>query len=163
MNIPAIAQTATRIASTVGGEAFAILARLTIGQAFMQTGWGKLQNHERTAGFFAGLGIPAPGLHAYAIGALELVGGALLIIGLATRPVATLLLGTMAVAILTAHRGEFGDALALNPEKGLTEVVPWMFGLILLALLAHGAGRVSLDRVVWSRCCAKPAAEAKPA
>lgn len=141
---------ASRIAADLG----TLLMRLTIGHAFILAGLGKLQNHARTAGFFESLGIPLPGAHAWAIGGLELIGGGLLILGLVTRPTAFLLLCTMAVAILTAHRGEFLDALALSPEKGLTDIAAWMYGLLLLVLLAYGAGRLSLDQLVWKK---KPA------
>lgn len=141
---------ATRIAADIG----ALLVRISIGQAFILTGLGKLQNHERTAGFFESLGIPLPGAHAWFIGGLELVGGGLLILGLVTRPTAFLLLCTMAVAILTAHRSEFLDALAWSPENGLTDLAPWMYGLLLLVLLGYGAGRLSLDQLIWKK---KPA------
>ena len=150
LNSPAIVS-ALAIGQRIAADATALLIRLTIGQAFMLTGLGKLRNHERTADFFSSLGIPAPGLQAWFIGGLELVGGGLLLLGLVTRPIATLLLGTMAVAILTADREDFLGALALSPEKGLTDVVPWMYGLLLLALLAHGAGRLSLDRLIFAK------------
>lgn len=151
MNIPPfIKSTAARI-PCIAAEVGALLARLSIGQAFMLTGWGKLHNLERTGQFFESLGIPAPGAHALGIGVLELVGGALLILGLGVRPVSALLLATMTVAIMTAHHSEFIDALAVSPDKGVTDITPWMYGLVLLALLAHGAGSLSIDR--W--CCGK--------
>ncbi len=128
-----------------------VLTRLTLGQAFMQAGWGKLNAIERTTGFFQDQGIPFPHANTIFIGSLELVGGALLIVGLVLRPVATLLLATMVVAILTAHRADFLSALALNPEKGLTDLTPWMFGLLLLWLIGNGAGALSLDRLIAAR------------
>lgn len=134
----------------IAGETGLLLSRITIGQAFLLAGLGKLRNLEATTGFFTSLGIPAPGLHAAAIGGLELVGGGLLIIGLAVRPTAFLLLATMAVAILTAHRGEFTAAMAIAPEAGLTDLVPWMFALVLLPLLAYGGGRIAVDRLIHS-------------
>lgn len=132
----------------LAGEAGLILSRLTIGQAFLLTGLGKLRNLESTTAFFGSLGIPAPGLHAAAIGGLELVGGGLLIIGLAVRPTAFLLIATMVVAIATAHRGDLAAAIAIAPDPGLTGLVPWMFALVLLPLLAQGGGRLSIDRLV---------------
>ena len=150
LNPPVVVSTLA-VGQRVAADATALLIRLTIGQAFLLTGLGKLRNHERTADFFASLGIPAPGLQAWFIGGLEMVGGGLLLLGLVTRPIATLLLGTMAVAILTADREDFLGALALSPEKGLTDVVPWIYGLLLLALIAHGAGRVSLDRLIFAK------------
>lgn len=148
--------------AAISGAVLAILARLVIGQAFIQTGLGKLGHHAATTESFTGWGIPLPGLHAWMVGGLELVGGALLILGLATRASAFLLLGTMTVAILTAHRAEFLAAVAINPDDGLTGIPPVMFGLALLALLAHGAGWLSLDRLL-SRRCASPAASDRDA
>lgn len=154
MTITSILATAWTRTQPVLADASALAIRITIGQTFVLTGLGKLRNLGQTTEFFAGLGIPAPGLHAVGIGTLEMVGGGMLIIGLGVRPFAALLLATMAVAIATADRGSFIAALALAPDKGLTDVVPWMFGILLLALLAHGGGRVALDRVVgwwWQR------------
>ena len=146
--IPARIRALGAPAAAIAGDVAGLLARITVGQAFALTGLGKLQNHEGTTQFFASLHIPAPGLHAYAIGGLELLGGCLLILGLGVRPTAFLLLGIMAVAILTADRETFLAALAISPDKGLTDVVPWMFGIVLLPLLAHGGGRVALDPLV---------------
>lgn len=163
MNIRAICDRANQLAHCVGGEVAAILVRITIGQAFIQAGLGKLQNHDRTAMFFQSLGIPLPGLQAWFIGGVEMLGGVALLIGLGVRPAATLLLSTMVVAILTAHRGEFADAIAINPDKGLTEVVPWMYGLLLLGLLAHGGGRLALDRLLCRKACGDKPPAGEPA
>lgn len=167
MNVRALAARAGGLATCTAAGAAALLVRVTLGQAFMLTGLGKLRNLERTTGFFDSLGIPLPGVHAVGIGCLELVGGALLIVGFVVRPVAALLLATMAVAILTADRAGFTAALATAPETGLTDVVPWMYALLLLGLLGHGAGRISIDRLVWGQPGTVPAqpsaASASPA
>lgn len=128
----------------------ALLIRLTLGQGFMQAGWGKLHTLKQTTEYFAGLGIPAAGIQAPFVATLEFVGGAALILGLGTRLAALLLLSTMVVALATAHRTEFLAALRLVPEgdTGITSVVPWMWGLLLLVLVAHGAGRISLDALL---------------
>ncbi len=150
MNVPPFLLTLWNPLQPLLADLTSLAIRLTIGQAFMQTGWGKLHNLDNVTKFFASLGIPAPQLQAAFVGGLELVGGALLIVGLVVRPIAVLLLGTMAVAILTADRDGFLAALAINPEKNLTDVVPWMFGLLLLALLTWGPGRLSLDALLWN-------------
>jgi putative oxidoreductase len=160
MHIPPRLIALTITAQGIAADATALLVRLTIGQAFVLTGLGKLRNLDRTTEFFTSLGIPMPGFHAVAIGSLELIGGALLVIGLAVRPMAVLLVGTMAAAILTADRADFAGALALAPDKGLTDVVPWMFALLLCGLAAHGGGRVSIDRLlapVWRQWTVTPA------
>jgi putative oxidoreductase len=150
LNSPAVVS-ALAFGQRLAADLAAVLVRLTIGQAFLLTGLGKLRNQERTADYFASLGIPAASAQAWFVGGLECVGGGLLILGLVTRPIATMLIGTMVVAILTADRADFLGALAVSPEKGLTDVVPWMFGLLLLALVAHGAGRLSLDHLTFTK------------
>lgn len=156
MTLPVIITSIAHRIPGIAAEVGAVLARMSIGQAFMLTGWGKLHNIEGTTKFFESLGIPAPGFHAMGIGALELIGGALLIVGFGVRTVSALLLSTMTVAIMTAHRSEFFDALTWAPDKGLTDITPWMYGLVLLALLAHGGGWLSIDQ--WCGCKKKLAA-----
>lgn len=90
-----------------------LLTRLVIGLAYHQTGGGKIENFERTVGFFAGLGIPLPEANAFFVSRLEYWGGLLLVLGLATRLVAGLLSTTMVVALATADRGDFVAALDL--------------------------------------------------
>ena len=127
------------------------LTRLVIGQAFISTGWGKLHSLEKVTGFFTSLGIPAPGLNAMFIATLEFIGGILLVIGLATRPIAALLGCTMLVALLTADKADF--ITAFNGvfgagDKGLTDVTPLVYGIFLAWLLLYGPGLLSLDALV---------------
>ena len=72
-------------------------------------------------------------------GALELVGGALLLVGLFTRPVAFLLSGEMAVAYFLEHAGK-GFWPVLN---GGGPAISFCF--IWLYLSAAGAGPWSID------------------
>ena len=95
-----------------------LLTRLVIGYAFYQAGGGKLANMERTVGFFTDLGIPFPAANAAFIARLEFYGGMLLIVGLGTRIVASLLGSTMAVALMTADKESF-----LNALKGVGDAV----------------------------------------
>jgi putative oxidoreductase len=73
----------------------------------------------------------------------ELVGGALLVVGLATRPAALILIFTMAVAGIVGHRG--AGYLITNDPPGAEytlnlAVVCMMFVLI-------GPGAISLDAI----------------
>jgi putative oxidoreductase len=129
----------------------ALLTRAVLGHAFVLTGLGKLRNLERTGEYFASLGIPLPGAHAVGIGLLELVGGALLVLGWQTRTSAALLSATMLVALGTADRGELIRFLRLSGEPGFTEVLPLTFLALLGWLFAHGAGAWSLDRLASTR------------
>jgi putative oxidoreductase len=83
-----------------------LLARLTLGIVFAESGWGKLHNLPRVIAFFTELGIPAPSVQAPFVAGVELVGGLLLIVGLFTPLAAVFLAATMVVAIATAKMGD---------------------------------------------------------
>jgi putative oxidoreductase len=101
-----------------------LLTRLVLGQAFYQTGRGKLANFDNVVSFFASLGIPFPELNAAFVSRLEYYGGIALVLGLLTRVAAAGLASTMVVALLTADKADFLAALAGTGESGLTDIVP---------------------------------------
>jgi putative oxidoreductase len=72
-------------------------------------------------------------------GVLELVGGALLLLGLFTRPVAFLLSGEMAVAYFMAHAPRGFWPLLNGGEAAVLFCFVWLY------LAAAGAGPLSLD------------------
>lgn len=119
--------------------------RLGVGIMFFGSGLGKLGKISGLTQFFRSLGIPAPQIMAPFVASTELVCGALIVIGLLTRPAALMLCGVMAVAIVTAAA----------PEKKITATwyglleflyLPEVLLLLLLAsLVVAGAGRASLD------------------
>jgi putative oxidoreductase len=125
-----------------------LATRLVMGQAYYQTGSGKIENFANTASFFGELGIPYPEANAFFVSRLEFWGGLLLIAGLLTRVVAAGLASTMVVAIATADREDFLGALKGTGEKGLTDVVPFVYLLFLVWLVLYGPGPVSLDALV---------------
>jgi len=120
-----------------------LVIRLYWGLLFAQTGWGKLMNLDRTAGFFESINIPLPKLNAIMAGSTEFLGGLLLALGLFARPVSVPLLFTMIVAYATAHREEFA-ALFSEPDKFVT-AAPFLFLLASLVVLVFGPGKLSLD------------------
>lgn len=128
------------------GSLLLLVLRLVWGWHFLITGLGKLQNHGRVTDFFTSLGIPAPGLNAWFVGGLELVGGALLLLGLFSRPIALLLTGNMLVAYLTADRpallGVFRDLDAFQKAD------PFMYLLVSALVLTLGPGAISLDALL---------------
>jgi putative oxidoreductase len=77
-------------------------------------------------------------------GALEVVGGALLVLGLWTRPVAFILAGEMAFAYFMGHAGRGFWPIVNKGELAAT----WCF--VFLYLSAAGAGPWSLD-ASWRR------------
>jgi putative oxidoreductase len=139
-----------------------LLTRLVMGQAYHQNGAGKIENFARTVSFFGDLGIPMPEANAFFVSRLEYWGGLLLVVGLFTRVVAFMLSSQMVVALLTADRGDFLDALKGTSEKGLTDVTSFVYLLFLIWLVLYGPGVLSLDALVarWldRKASAAPAA-----
>jgi putative oxidoreductase len=121
-----------------------LVARVTLGVLFMSTGWGKLHSLDKVTAFFSELHIPAPAFHATFVSYVELVGGALLLLGLATRFAAVPLVVSMAVAIITAQADE------VHGLADLFGLVEWTYLALLTWLAISGAGALSLDRVLFS-------------
>jgi putative oxidoreductase len=125
------------------GNLVILVLRLVWGWQFLTTGLGKLQNHVRVTEFFTSLGIPAPGLNAWFVGGLEMVGGALLLLGLFSRPIALLLTGNMLVAYLTADRAAlFGVFRDLD---AFLKADPFWFLFVSILVLTLGPGIFSVD------------------
>jgi putative oxidoreductase len=81
----------------------------------------------------------APAFVIWVAGPIELVGGALVAIGLFTRPAAFLCSGLMASAYFMAHQPQ--GLLPIQNQGELAALYCWVF----LFLSAHGAGIWSVD------------------
>jgi putative oxidoreductase len=121
--------------------------RLALGVVFFAHGWQKIFEYTipGTQAAFAQMGVPAAQLVAPAIGFLELVGGAAIILGVLVRPVAALLALNMLGALFLVHApaGIFAD-------KGGYELV-LVLAAGAAALAIAGAGRFSIDALVFGR------------
>jgi putative oxidoreductase len=122
-----------------------LLARITLGVLFASTGWGKVHNLEKVTGFFTELGIPMPGLNAVVVSFSELVCGALLVLGLASRLATIPLLVSMAVALLTAKRAE------IHGLSDLFGTVEFTYLALLVYVAVSGPGSLSVDRLIARR------------
>ena len=126
---------------------FLLLAiRLYWGYYFFTAGIGKLDNIEQTAGFFEQLSVPLPLLSAYLAATTEMIGGACLVVGFATRLVAIPLAFTMVMAYISAHFDVVKNLLS-NPEA-FVSASPFGFLLASLIVFAFGPGKFSLDYVI---------------
>ncbi len=121
------------------------VARLMLGVTFTLDGWGKLHNLDDVIQAFKEWGIPAASIQAPMVAGIQLVGGALLLLGLATRLAAFLLMCTMAVAILTA---KWPSVHGIDDLLGLQE---FDYLTLFLWLAVAGAGALSLDHLVGRR------------
>ncbi|WP_224369563.1 DoxX family protein [Hyalangium versicolor] len=85
----------------LGGHRAILLIRLMVGGVFLSEGILKFVYTNQGVGRFTKLGFPFPEATATFVGGFEIIGGALLILGLLTRPVALAFIAEMLVAILT--------------------------------------------------------------
>lgn len=127
----------------------ALLARISMGWIFAVSGWGKLNNLDGVIGYFESLGIPLASVQAPMVSILELVGGVALILGAGTRYFSAILVGIMAVAILTAHADD------IESMADLFKVYEYCYILLLGYLAIHGAGCASVDKCLLKKCSSK--------
>lgn len=84
-----------------------LLLRLYLAPVMIQAGWNKYQGFEGIVDWFGnadyGLGLPFPMVMAFLATAVELLGGILLLVGLATRWISIPLMVTMLVAAFSVH------------------------------------------------------------
>ena len=122
-----------------------LLVRLFVGYFFFETGWGKVRDLGVMAERFAGWGIPVHALNAALSGYTELIGGGLLVLGLATRLAAVPLCINMVVAILVVNLRrvtEFDEFFELSEP---------LYALCFVWLFFSGPGRMSLDHLLSKR------------
>jgi putative oxidoreductase len=127
-----------------------LLLRVVLGISMVFHGYGKFFGDDGiagTAGYFASVGIP--GIFAYLVATLELVGGALLIVGVLSRLIAALLAVQFVVILL----------LKLLPTKmkasgfdGTGGIELDLFILAAAVVIAVGsAGKLSLERILFKK------------
>jgi putative oxidoreductase len=119
------------------------LLRAGAGLLFMLHGLQKIFGLMGGAGG-PGTAVPLVSLMGLA-GTLELVGGALLVLGLFTRPVAAVLTIEMLAAFVIAHFPRGGSPLQNGGE------LPLLYALIFFFLATAGAGAASLDALFTRR------------
>jgi putative oxidoreductase len=129
-----------------------LVARITLGVLFASTGWGKVHNLEKVTGFFQELHIPMPGLNAVVVSYSELICGALLVVGLASRLATVPLIVSMAVALLTAKASE------IHGLADLFGTVEFTYLALCLFIAVSGPGPISIDYLLARRFFPKPSA-----
>jgi putative oxidoreductase len=122
-----------------------LIARLTLGVAFVSSGWGKIHNLDKVTEFFTELGIPAPHIQAVFVSWVELVCGALVLVGFATRLASIPLICTMIVALITAKAEDIAGV------SDLVGTIEFTYIALGVWLTVSGAGALSLDRVLARR------------
>jgi uncharacterized membrane protein YphA (DoxX/SURF4 family) len=130
--------------------ATSFLIRLAVGLVFLSEGVQKfLLPDARGLGRFIKIGIPSPEILAPFVGCVEIVCGALILLGLATRLAAIPLIVVMLTAIATTKIPILmNDGFWTMAHEARTD-----FSMLLgsLFLLIVGAGSASLDSLIVAR------------
>jgi putative oxidoreductase len=131
---------------------FLLLLRLYIGYEAAVAGWAHLNNVDKTADFFASLGIPMPRLNVYVAGSTELIGGILLALGAASRLVAMPFSFNFLIAILSVNLAdpkyrELLKHILSNQDVVLKDdAFPFLF--VGVMIIIFGPGRFSVDHLL---------------
>ena len=121
------------------------LGRVGLAAIFLWSGYGKLVHMDGTLGYMKAFGVPAPELLIWPALLAELIGGAMLLVGLKARWAALALIAFTlpATFIFHAYWGVPADQV-MNAQVHFMKNLAILGGL--LTVVAHGAGRVALDR-----------------
>ena len=122
-----------------------LLGRLLIGAPFMLSGLSKLATHDLTVGYISSAGLPLAQLGWLIAVAVELGGGALLLVGYRARSVG-LVLALFAVATAVFFHHNFADQ---NQMIHFLKNVMLAGGL--LQIVYFGAGPLSVDAPATKR------------
>jgi putative oxidoreductase len=130
-------------------DALLLVGRILLGWIFVQSGWRKLMD---IPGFVATM--PRRGLPeflGYVAPPVEFIGGVMILLGLATRYAALLILLFTIIATFSSHRyWDFADATQRQQQHTqFWKNISMMGGQVLLFLT--GAGRYALDRLFLRR------------
>lgn len=120
-----------------------LLARLIVAYGFYEPAMMKWSDIGAVAEWFGSMGIPLPMLNAYMAASTEITGVVLLTLGLFTRIISIPLIVVMIVAIVTVHLPNGFQA----GQNGFE--IPLYYMLFLLIFLSHGAGKFSMDHLLF--------------
>lgn len=120
-----------------------LFARLALAYGFYEPAMMKWADIHSVAEWFSSMGIPFPTLNAYMAAGTEVLGVILLTLGLLTRAISLPLIVIMIVAIVTVHLPN-GFSAGNNGFE-----IPFYYMIFLLIFFSHGAGKFSLDSVIF--------------
>jgi putative oxidoreductase len=134
-----------RIATTLAPYSLTVL-RVLLGITFVLHGLPKFSNLEGFSGFFASLGGPAS--LAVLVPLLEVGGGLLLILGLATRWVSLLFVLLMLITTLLVKANV---GFIAPPEAGAGAELDLLLAAGAFVLFCNGPGKLAVDELLGRR------------
>jgi len=131
--------------ATSTNPAVPLIGRVLLALIMVVYGVIKITSIPGTTGYMTKMGLPAPELFAWLAALIELIGGALIVIGWQTRKVAWFMVLYLIVATLIGHR--FWDYEAAQRGAQMANFFKNVCMMGGLMLLAHfGPGSASLDK-----------------
>ena len=116
-----------------------LFARFVVGEIFLTSGWGKLQNLEQVTENFISWGIPFPHILTPFTSGAEFVCGILVILGLFTR----ISCGVLGVIMIVAIKSALWEQVdSLDTLLGFSETA---YLAIFIWLAIAGPGKISID------------------
>lgn len=123
-----------------------VALRVMLGVIFIVHGYPKLKNLQGTAGFLGSQGFKPAMFWALVLGLTEFVGGVAILIGLASRVAAALLIVSMVVAsFLQIFKWK---TPLKKPDGGAGYEFDLLIIAALIALLLLGSGNLSVDQLM---------------
>ena len=124
---------------TAHNDIVLVIARLLIAALFLIAGYNAFKSLGQMTGYFGRLGIPMPQIMTPFVAGFEIVAGALVAVGLFTRPASLALAILVVFAALIAHTN-FSDGNQVNHFLKCLGIIGGC-----LALMVVGPGAYSVD------------------
>lgn len=129
---------------TANNAAYLLIARITMGILFIVPAIRQITTYQGSVKYFGSLGIPSPEVVVVIAVIIEIVAGAMLIIGWKTRWAAWALIVYVIIATAFAHRfWQFPEAQQFNQLNHFLKNFAVIGGL--LYIISFGPGRLSVD------------------
>jgi putative oxidoreductase len=125
--------------------------RLYWGFQFVQDGWGKLTHLAKVTEFFSSLGLPAPWLAALMVALVELCGGVLFALGIASRVTSLVLFVNMTMAYLSVPDDRVNFSHILSKPDDFYGATPYTYWFAALLILILGPGVFAVDWLIQRR------------
>ncbi len=132
-----------------------LLIRLAWGWELFESGHGHLQNVDQMIANFTGWGIPHPRVNFYISAYTEMIGGILIMLGLASRLISIPIFINFCVAYLTASQVKVTGFFHNDPSNFIDDSA-FPFLMMSLTILAFGPGIISLDGILSLLLFKKP-------
>jgi putative oxidoreductase len=128
-----------------------LAVRLYWGWQFAQDGWGKLTHLEKVTEFFASLNLPAPHMTAVMVGLIELCGGLLFALGIASRLTSLVLFVNMTVAYLSVPDDRTNFSHVFSKPEDFYGASPYTYWFAALLIIILGPGLFAVDTLLRRR------------